>query len=101
GAIRIARSLSGMYHSYLGELAVSSGWLARAQTLLEGTEDASVHGWVALNLGMFEAARATKNERFRDALAATRAGGDIALEVAALAYLGASLVHGGDAVSGM
>lgn len=101
GAIRVARTLSGMYHSVLGEFAVSSGWLARAQTLLEGTDDQSERGWVALNLGMFEPARTTKNERFRAALAAARSAGDTGLEVAALAYLGASLVHGGDASDGM
>jgi DNA-binding NarL/FixJ family response regulator len=101
GAIRVARTLSGMYFSIVGDFAVSSGWLARAQTLLEGAEARSELGWVALNSGMFEADRAVKNQRFREALSFARAERDVALELAALAYLGASLVHGDEATEGM
>jgi len=101
GAIRVARTLAGMYHSVVGDLAISGGWLARAQTLLEGAGETSERGWVALNAGMFEPDRATKNARYREALDQARANGDVALEVAALAYLGASLVHADDVSEGM
>lgn len=101
GAIRVARTLAGMYHSVVGDFAVSGGWLARAQTLLEGVGEASERGWVALNSGMFEPDRALKNARYREALAHARASGDVTLEVATLAYLGASLVHAGETNDGM
>lgn len=101
-AIRVARTLAGVYHSVLGQFAVSGGWMARAQTLLdEGDGAGSERGWVALNDGMFEPDRATKHERFREALGHARATGDVALEVATLGYLGASLVHAGEVRQGM
>jgi DNA-binding CsgD family transcriptional regulator len=101
GAIRVARTLAAMYHSVVGDLAVSRGWLARAQTLLDVTGHSSERGWVALNAGMFEPDRAVKHERYREALAHARAAGDSALEVATLAYLGASLVHADETEEGM
>jgi DNA-binding CsgD family transcriptional regulator len=101
GAIRAARTLSGVYFTVVGDFAVSRGWLARAQTLLEGAADASEEGWVSLNRGMFEPDRDTKNTLYRTALDRAREAGDSALEVAALGYLGASLVHTGEAEEGM
>ncbi len=101
GAIRVARTLSGMYGTIRGDHAVSSGWRARAQTLLERVGETSERGWVALNVGMFEPDRAAKNERLREALANARAASDTALEVATLAYLGASLVHANEPGEGM
>lgn len=101
GAIRVARTLAGMHHSIRGDFAVSAGWLARAQTLLGSVGETSERGWVALNRALFEPDRATKNEQLREALAEARAAGDVGLEVAALAYLGASLVHGDEVEEGM
>jgi DNA-binding CsgD family transcriptional regulator len=100
-AIRVARMLSYMYGAIMGDWAVSSGWLARAESLLAGTGDTGEAGWVALNAGMFEPDRARKEERFGEALAAARGVGDIDLEFVTLAYLGASLVHGGRTEEGM
>ena len=34
GAVRIARTLAGMYYAVRGEPAVGAGWMARARTLL-------------------------------------------------------------------
>jgi DNA-binding CsgD family transcriptional regulator/tetratricopeptide (TPR) repeat protein len=101
GAIRVARTVAGMHSSILGQFAVSAGWLSRAQTLLATVGDTSERGWVALNAGMFEPDRPTKHARFSEALTIARASGDQQLEVAALAYLGASLVHGDDVARGM
>ena len=100
-SIRVARTLAGMYFAIVGEPAVSMGWLARAQTLLDDEHDTAEQGWISLNAGMFEPDRNRKNELFRHAHALGRAAGDVALEVAALSYLGASLVHGGDLEVGM
>jgi hypothetical protein len=54
GMIRVARTLAGMYLTIVGDRAVTSGWLARARTLLGDAADSVEAGWVALNLGMFE-----------------------------------------------
>jgi DNA-binding NarL/FixJ family response regulator len=101
GSVRVARQLAVMYGIVLGDGAVMSGWLARAQTLLGETADSLDAGWVALNIGMFESDRGRKNERFRAALDVARRLDDIELEVIALAYLGASLVHEGRTEEGM
>ena len=93
GAVRVARTLGYMYGSVVGDGAVMSGWLARAQTLLAGEIKSPEAGWVFLNLGMFAGDSAQKEKRFRDALELARLFGDNDLEFVALAYLGASLVH--------
>jgi tetratricopeptide (TPR) repeat protein len=100
GMVRVARTLAGMYLTIVGDRAVTSGWLARAQTLL-GDADSAEAGWVALNLGMFESDRGRKEERFHAALQAPRRFGDTDLELVSLAYLGASLVHGDRTEEGM
>ena len=82
-----------MYGTIVGDWAVCSGWIARAQTLVDPAVDSAETGWVALNLGMFEADRGRKEDNFREALAVGRRLGDTELEVSALAYLGASRVH--------
>jgi DNA-binding NarL/FixJ family response regulator len=101
GMVRVARTLSGVYLTIVGDRAVSSGWLARAQTLLADAAGSAEAGWVALNLGMFEGDRGRKEEQFRKALGAARRVGDTDLELVALAYLGASLVHGDRTEEGM
>lgn len=101
GAVRVARRLAFMYGAVVGDWAVGSGWLARAQTLLAGTPDSTEAGWVALNLGMFEADRARKESCFRAALDVARRFGDTDLEFVTLAYLGASLVHDDRTEEGM
>jgi DNA-binding NarL/FixJ family response regulator len=101
GAVRVARMLAFMYGSVVGDGAVAGGWLARAQTLLADTADAAETGWVALNVGMFEAEREQKNDHFRKALAVARRAGDTDLEFVTLAYLGASLVHADRTEEGM
>jgi DNA-binding CsgD family transcriptional regulator len=100
GAVRVARSLAPLYGMVYGDGAVMSGWLARAQTLL-GAAESPEAGWVALNIGMFENDRERKNEHLRSALAIARRFEDTDLEVVALAYLGASLVHADHTQEGM
>jgi DNA-binding CsgD family transcriptional regulator len=101
GAVRVARTLAYMYGSFVGDGAVMSGWLARAQTLLGGEAETAEAGWVALNRGMFEGERAQKEERFREALELARRFDDSDLEFVTLAYLGASLVHADRTEEGM
>jgi tetratricopeptide (TPR) repeat protein len=101
GAVRVARTLAAMYTTISGDLAVASGWLARAQTLLAEGADSPERGWVALNRGMFEPDRGRKDGYFTEALAVARRLGDRDLEFVALAYLGASLVHADRTEEGM
>ncbi len=101
GAVRVARTLGYMHGSVVGDWAVASGWLARAQTLLAGAVESSEAGWVSLNLGMFEDDRQRKEEYYRHALDVARRLGDTDLECVTLAYLGASFVHADRAEEGM
>jgi DNA-binding NarL/FixJ family response regulator len=101
GAVRVARTLAYMHGSVVGDWAVMSGWIARAQTLLEAAPDSAEVGWVALDLGMFEADRPRKEQHFRSALEVARRLGDVDLEFVTLAYLGASLVHADRTEEGM
>jgi DNA-binding CsgD family transcriptional regulator len=101
GAVRVARTLAFMHGAVVGDAAVMSGWIARAQTLLAGATDSAEAGWVALNLGMFENDRARKEQHFTTALAVARQVGDADLEFVTLAYLGASMVHDDRTEAGM
>jgi tetratricopeptide (TPR) repeat protein len=101
GAVRVARTVAYMYGAILGDWAVMSGWLARAQALVGNTKESSEGGWVTLNRGMFETDRIRKDLHFREALEVARRFGDSDLEFVALAYLGASLVYADRAEEGM
>jgi DNA-binding CsgD family transcriptional regulator len=101
GAVRVARTVACVHLMILGNGAVGSGWLSRAQTLLGDAPDSPEAGWVALDIGMFEGDRARKIEHFRQALGRARGAGDTDLEFVALAYLGAALVHADRTVEGM
>ncbi|MEY2431046.1 MAG: hypothetical protein QOC92_771 [Acidimicrobiaceae bacterium] len=101
GAIRVARTLGYMYGSVVGDWAVTSGWMARAQSLLAGDVECPEAGWVSLNAGMFEGDRVQKELLFRAALGLARRFGDSDLEFVTLAYLGASLVHADRTEEGM
>jgi len=101
GAVRVARTLAYVHGAVLGDGAVMSGWIARAQTLLADRGESAERGWVSLNRGMFDDDRARKEEYFREALEFGRRFGDTDLEFVTLAYLGASLVHGDRTEEGM
>jgi DNA-binding NarL/FixJ family response regulator len=101
GAVTVARTLAGLYGTIIGDWAVMNGWLSRAQTVMGGDAEPREQGWVALTRGMFAPDRAHKNELFDVALTTARAARDVDLEVATLAYLGASLVHAGRFDDGM
>jgi DNA-binding CsgD family transcriptional regulator len=101
GAARVARMLGGMHGSTSGDWAVASGWIARAKTLLGDLPDSNERGWVALTEGMFEGDRVRKDANFQLAAEIGRQTYDADLTFAALAYLGASLVHSDRVEEGM
>lgn len=100
-AVRTARWLAFLNGMIKGDAAVMNGWLARATTLLGDDETSSEGGWIALVRGMFEPDRSRKEDLLRDAVAVARNAGDRDLEFSALAFLGASLVHGDHHEEGM
>jgi DNA-binding CsgD family transcriptional regulator len=93
GAVRMARTLAGMHGQITGDVAVMSGWLARAKTLLAAAGESAESGWVALNTAMFEGKRARRHALLHDAIDVAHRYHDTNLEFTAMAYLGASLVH--------
>ncbi len=95
------RTLPMLHGTIMGDWAVGSGWLARAQTVLMELDDPEERGWVALDVGMFEPDRERKHVQFAAALTAARQAGAADLEISVLAYYGASLVHGGRIDDGM
>ena len=101
GAVRVARMLGYMYGIVVGDWAIGSGWIARAQRLLDLAVHSSEKGWIALTLGMFERDRSMKHRRFEEAIEVATATHDDDLAFAALAYLGASLVHADRVEEGM
>lgn len=90
---RMAQHLAYTNGMIRGDRAVMSGWLARAQTLMEGAEHTVAAGWVSHYKGMFENDPHLREGRFREALTAARHFEEADLELNALAYLGATLVH--------
>jgi DNA-binding NarL/FixJ family response regulator len=100
-AVRVARELGFLYGSIVGDDAVMNGWVARAQTLLGDAGPSAERGWVALSAGMFEGDRLHRERRLREALELGRRFDDPDLEILALAYLGASLVHDDRTEEGM
>ena len=93
GAIRVARSLACIHGTIYGDFALMRGWIARAQTLLGTNPDDRQRGWVALNLGMFQNERALREQYFAEAISSARRVSDADLELVAMAYMGASMVH--------
>ncbi len=101
GAIRTARTLGYLHGTTTGDWAIAGGWIARAKTLLVDQPDSSERGWVALTEGMFEGARAIKEQHYARALDIGRRRSDTELVFCTLAYLGASLVHDDRVEEGM
>jgi DNA-binding CsgD family transcriptional regulator len=100
-AVRVARMLSYMNGTIVGDFAVMQGWNARANTLLASSPDSVEHGWVRLNEGLFESDRVRRRACFADAAEIGRRFDDGNLLFNALAYLGATLVHDDDVEEGM
>ncbi|MGQ0615412.1 MAG: helix-turn-helix transcriptional regulator [Acidimicrobiia bacterium] len=93
GASRIAGTLGYLHGMIRGDRAVMGGWISRAQTVLEGTEETAEAGWVEQFKDMFAGPAAEREVHFRAAVEIARRYGARDLELDALAYLGATLVH--------
>jgi tetratricopeptide (TPR) repeat protein len=48
-AAELARWLAFLYVSVHGNVAAANGWMARAESMLEGVEESAAHGWLMLD----------------------------------------------------
>ena len=104
GAARMAIWLAIDELEFRSSWAVASGWLQRAERLLEGVEPSPEHGWLAFHEGFIahgsgETERAA--ERARTASALGRRLGVADLEMLGLALEGATLVACAQVQEGM
>ena len=100
-AADLARWLAFLHACVHGNLAVANGWMARAESLLEGAEQSVAHGWVTLDRAPFTSDAAERERLATAAIAIARRFGDTDLEFDALAVLGESYVASGRVEAGM
>lgn len=100
-ASHVARWLAFMHATYHGNYAVASGWMARAESLLEGVDECAAHGWLILDRAPFSRSPEERQQVATSALAIARRFGDVDLEFEAMALLGESHVALGRIDEGM
>lgn len=96
-----ARWLAFLHGTFHGNFAVASGWIARAERLLEKVEDCTAHGWLILDRAPFSRDSAEREQCAASALTIARRFGDTDLEFDALALLGETYVATGRVADGM
>jgi DNA-binding CsgD family transcriptional regulator len=96
-----ARWLAFLHGTFHGNFAVASGWMARAERLLDGVEDCAAHGWLVLDQAVFSRDSSEREKCAVSALAIARRFGDADLEFDALALLGETYVAAGRVAEGM
>jgi DNA-binding CsgD family transcriptional regulator/tetratricopeptide (TPR) repeat protein len=96
-----ARWLAFLHGTYHGNYAVASGWMARAQSLLEGVDECAAHGWLILDGAVFSRDSKEREQCAASAMAIARRFGDADLEFDALALLGETYVASGRVAEGM
>lgn len=84
-----------------GNEAAASGWLARAERLLEDAGECVQCGWLAIERAKRSAAAAERQVLAQEALGIARRLGNSDLEVAALAHLGLARTMAGELEAGM
>jgi DNA-binding NarL/FixJ family response regulator/putative sterol carrier protein len=100
-AADLARWLAFLHGTYHGNFAVASGWIARAESLLEGVEECAAHGRLVLDRAPLSRDSAEREKLAASALAISRRFGDTDLEFGALALLGETYVASGRVAEGM
>ena len=96
-----ARWLAFLHGTYNGNYAVASGWMGRAQSLLEGVEECASHGWLILDGAVFTRDAKEREQCAAAALTIARRFGDADLEFEAIALLGETKVATGRLAEGM
>jgi DNA-binding NarL/FixJ family response regulator len=100
-AADLARSLAFMHASVHGNYAAAGGWIARAESVLDGVAECPAHGWLVLDHAPFSHDPAERERFAASALAIAARFGDTALESAALALRGEAYVASGRVAEGM
>ena len=100
-AADVARWLGFLHATCRGNLAVASGWMARAESLLGDVEECAAHGWLILDRAPFSRDVSEREKCAASALAIARRFGDADLEFDALALLGETYVASGRVAEGM
>jgi DNA-binding CsgD family transcriptional regulator len=102
GAARAARMLAWMHGNVYGEAAVSSGWYARAESLLAAVpEGGAERAWLELGRAMAAPHGDGRERRLRAVVEAARRLGEPDLEFEALGWLGLEHVFAGRLDEGM
>jgi DNA-binding CsgD family transcriptional regulator len=96
-----ARWLAFLHGAINANMAVASGWMARAETLLADADECAGHGWLALDRAPFTDDAAEREQLAAAALAIARRFGDVDLEYDAMSLLGESYVAAGRVTEGM
>jgi DNA-binding CsgD family transcriptional regulator len=100
-AAEIARWLAFLHATCHGNFAVASGWMGRAESLLDGVEECAAHGWLMLDRAPFSSDRSEREKVAASALAIATRFGDADLEFEAKALLGETYVASGRVAEGM
>ena len=100
-AANAARWLAFLHGAINCNMAVASGWMGRAETLLAQEDEGPGHGWLALDRAPFVDDAEERGRLASAALAIARRHGDVELEYDALALLGESHVVAGRVEVGM
>jgi DNA-binding CsgD family transcriptional regulator len=105
GAARVATWLAWDYAAFRGDMAISDGWLQRAQHLLEGLEPSHEHGWLYFHQGAASLHGHNEPETARQLGATAGALGrslnSVDLEMLGRALEGLALVSQGHVAEGM
>lgn len=96
-----ARWLAFLHGAVNVNMSVAGGWMARAESVLEGVEECAAHGWLHLDRAPFTEEVREREQLAASALTIARRFGDTDLEYDALAVLGEAYVAGGRVGEGM
>ena len=100
-AAELARWLAFLYASAYGNVAAANGWMARAESVLEGVEECAAHGWLILDRAPWTSDASEREQFAAEAIEIARRYGDRDLEFDAMALLGEAYVASGRVAEGM
>ena len=100
-AAELARWLAFLHVSVHGNVAAANGWMARAESVLEGVEESAAHGWLVLDRAPWSSDASEREQLATAAIAIARRYGDRDLEFDAMALLGEAYVASGRVIEGM
>jgi DNA-binding CsgD family transcriptional regulator len=100
-AAELGRWLAFLHVSVHGNVAAANGWMARAESVLEGMEESAAHGWLVLDRAPWSSDASERERLATAALAIARRYGDRDLEFDAMALLGEAYVAAGRITQGM